>query len=763
MTTKLACIIILTAATAIAVCGATSPAGEAGGISSRKREVPGNDSLSQAERLVREIFAEDYRGTSPATKAILARKLLSKATTVDDDPAGLYVMLREARDLAVASRDAATTTDAITLLHASFQVPLGQQLDDWFKVAALPQAAEAHRTIAERVGSLIHTAFAADDYELAVRAAQQARNSARQSADMALAAQAEATLTRVRQLEKQHQAYRSALGQLEMDPNDKTANFTAGSFLAGINSDWGTGLSMLAKGSDVQLSELAKRDLVTPTTADEQIALADGWWELAEKQKKYQAMAEALRRRAATWYRAALPKTSGLVKEKLASRLEQVQAAGGDEATASPEANKLKVVELLPLIDVSRDALSGVWKRTADGLLNVEGNGKIRIPYKPGQEYDFAIEFTRLDGKWDVVQMLYAPANNRRFTWCMNSFGARTGFGRVGGKNVGSNPASVQGKLAIESDRRYRSVVQVRKWGVAAYLDGKLLVQYRTDFADLTPQPAWEVGPEALGVGANSRTLFHKIELTEVLPPFTPANAGARSTAREAQPKGNAEPGTNTRPSAFTKAHVQHAIEVGTLEAKKPLVPGKGLAGAAGVTVFTAPDWDQWWTGANGVFLRAGPSWKESGTVWQCGRFRVPTSAWGGVFVHPFGDGHVVVTVGGSISVRAGGRYADRLKSLPLQFADGFDAKKAFVDMDFSRQVRSELSPEGEYRLYVDGKLAASAKVEKAEPMTLSEDFAGTEKLRPALPAGYAGVIVDNGYRGKAVLADLVLSSGQGR
>jgi hypothetical protein len=52
---------------------------------------------------------------------------------------------------------------------------------------------------------------------------------------------------------------------------------------------------------------------------------------------------------------------------------------------------------------------------------------------------------------------------------------------------------------------------------VAAYLDGRLLAEHRTDGSDLTLEHAWSLGTSGhLGLGTTREVTFHKLELVEV-------------------------------------------------------------------------------------------------------------------------------------------------------------------------------------------------------------------------------------------------------
>jgi hypothetical protein len=113
--------------------------------------------------------------------------------------------------------------------------------------------------------------------------------------------------------------------------------------------------------------------------------------------------------------------------------------------------------------------------------------------------------------------------DGHRFVWDMGGSGiGATGFGRIGGNNVGKHPASVSGELGLENNRAYDCLVRVKRNGLDAFLDGKLLVHYPTDYADVGPHPEWDLEGDQIGVGCIGRTIFHRIELAE------PANSDPR-------------------------------------------------------------------------------------------------------------------------------------------------------------------------------------------------------------------------------------------
>jgi hypothetical protein len=95
---------------------------------------------------------------------------------------------------------------------------------------------------------------------------------------------------------------------------------------------------MLALGSDAALKAAAIKDLRGANSADEQAAIGDAWWDVAETKQGEER--DTLRLRAGFWYRQAEPKLAGgliglKVKQRLAEleKLEQEVPAAPSDAT----------------------------------------------------------------------------------------------------------------------------------------------------------------------------------------------------------------------------------------------------------------------------------------------------------------------------------------------------------------------------------------------------------------------------------------------
>lgn len=290
--------------------------------------IPPPDAAAQknAERLIRDVFKDEYaRRDAPARRA-LALKLLKQAAETADDPPARYVLLSEARDLAADGGDVRTALAAAQQQAKIFAVdPVATKkaaLDRTRKTALVDDfsfIAEAYLQIAEEL-------LAAEDFDGAQAALKEAEQAAVKSKNLPL-------LTRVRTRNKDAAALRTgsarlaeARKKLEAAPGDPDASGVVGRHLCFLKGDWTKGLPLLAAGADEALKTLAQKDLANPADAAAQISLGDQWWELAEKEDA--AAVAFVGGRAALWYDRALAQTAGLSRAKVEKRLAELRQRG---------------------------------------------------------------------------------------------------------------------------------------------------------------------------------------------------------------------------------------------------------------------------------------------------------------------------------------------------------------------------------------------------------------------------------------------------
>lgn len=188
-------------------------------------------------------------------------------------------------------------------------------------------------------------------------------------------------------------------------------------------------------------------------------------------------------------------------------------------------------IDLMPLIDVTRDAVAGEW-RMEDGRLLVSPSGEIpskgiprlELPYAPAGEYDFEVEFEVAGDGSGVSQIL--SAQDRSFSWNAGmklAAGFKAGFDRIEGQSVMNRQDGSVMRPAdfFKAGRRHLLKAEVRGTSLRGFLDGEPLVHWGRSaesfqLLDLSPRLSLR-NPGRLGLAADNRAVtFHRIVVREV-------------------------------------------------------------------------------------------------------------------------------------------------------------------------------------------------------------------------------------------------------
>ena len=483
------------------------PAGPAPDITKRLA-IPDPAKQKEAEKQVKELFREQYAKKAPGDRQALARSLLDQAAKTPDDPAAQWVLLREAQDSATQGGDVKTAIAAAEGAARLFDVDghalKGSVLASMAKAAKSPdECLEVCRELLKLVDEVV----AVDLYDQAEKAVNLAQQLSRRAADASLTAKTTARGKEIAEAKTRFQALKTVLQTLAKTPDDPAANSEMGQFLCFVKGNWDLGPRFLVKGSDVNLKKLSEKELDLPTQSADLAALADGWLDLGEKEKSPLRKGQMLSH-ARVLYDGALVDAQGLLRARIEKRLEAFDAPAPGS------------INLLRMIDPVKDAVAGSWS-FKDGKLWSDSTlaARIEIPYSPPTEYDFTVVFVRHEGSSDVIQIL--SKSGKSFQWAMAS-GANLmfGFGMAKGTwptDAGS-PAAVAVPGGLSNGQTYTSLVQVRKDGVKAFIDGKLVKEYKTSYEDLASHSMFRLRNESLlGIASfKGVTIFQKIELVEV-------------------------------------------------------------------------------------------------------------------------------------------------------------------------------------------------------------------------------------------------------
>lgn len=131
------------------------------------------------------------------------------------------------------------------------------------------------------------------------------------------------------------------------------------------------------------------------------------------------------------------------------------------------------------------------------------------------------------------------------------------GFQLVGGiGTLGGNRTTVRSESCLRTGQR-TSVLAVRKTGVKAYLDGKLISEWSTDFSDASLDDRYWTMPDKRLVGLaahKNNVVFYRIELLEITGKGKPTRGGMPAGIATALVRGGAPvfPNQQQQPAAVS-------------------------------------------------------------------------------------------------------------------------------------------------------------------------------------------------------------------
>lgn len=291
-----------------------------------KLPVPSEAHQAEARREIREVFRDAFAAAQkPAEKGALAERLLSQAVETKDNPSARYILLVEARDLAVAAGNAAALRKAIQELANSYEIDAVAEMTKTLRGASqavLPTG--IYRELGLEAMKQSQEATTAEQYDQAGTMAQIAHTLALKGRDAATARQAKAFVDELPELKAQLERSQKAARLLAENPLDPEANLVQGKYFCFLKNRWAQGLPLLAKGSDPALKAAAEAELSAANSAPDptvMVKLGDHWVEAAKSVDP--RTARHVLARAVTWYKRALPALKGFTRARVERQIEQ--------------------------------------------------------------------------------------------------------------------------------------------------------------------------------------------------------------------------------------------------------------------------------------------------------------------------------------------------------------------------------------------------------------------------------------------------------
>ncbi len=287
-----------------------------------KKNVPSAEDQGKAEATISKLFAARFKEalTDKAAAQSLGGELLSQGKMEKDDDHLQFMALKLASELFARAGDNTGALEAIGELSKLFKVDtVEMKASIYAQVEKNTTSREDAIALTEALLNLVEEALNVDNFAAADKLVATADKAAVKSEKLALAARVQKRLDEVKDARK---AFDNIKPLLAKAGTDKEAALAVGKYYCFAKGNYDKGLPLLAKGTDAVLKALAERDLGHPKVPREQVALADLWYELGEKDKGL-AQRQTFRR-AYHWYQIALPMLNGLTKVRIEKQVEEL-------------------------------------------------------------------------------------------------------------------------------------------------------------------------------------------------------------------------------------------------------------------------------------------------------------------------------------------------------------------------------------------------------------------------------------------------------
>ncbi|MCH8044144.1 MAG: hypothetical protein IID44_10555 [Planctomycetes bacterium] len=365
-----------------------------------RKRVPASFDLSAAAKKIPKLFGTPIRQIKTPEQFRQARtraaEMLVEAENPKNSDAIRYKLFEQGIKLLVRVGDLAEALRAIEDFANTFQIDRVVQTKLAMKSMAEAALARVRRRVEfdPKAATVLLEAMSKFAYEAAVAGKHdEAREVNAAALRLANVLEKDVPHKPLANRSKRFAAFSKALRSLRENDDNPRGHLTVGEFQSYFMGDWQRGLKHLAKGSDKQLSELARDDLAGPTDAEAQLALGDRWWKIHNKPGKSPLVERiGIGRRTKHWYEA----SPGLGND--------VNARGRD-SSLKQLANEIEQLGIVPSKGLDLLALpitkeGGDWRPQGGALLCIRTNRKvyprIRFSVRPVGAYQLDIEFERM-------------------------------------------------------------------------------------------------------------------------------------------------------------------------------------------------------------------------------------------------------------------------------------------------------------------------------------------------------------------------------
>ena len=274
------------------------------------------------------------RARDPEAKSALAKRLL-KAAADEEKHETKYAVLNKAIPIAVQAGDAPTASALVDKLDESWQIDAAKlRAETLVKTVRFLRTPEDQIAFVHLAQPFIEKDIADKKFDAAKSLSDAAAGAAQRGNDAALAKEMTARGAEIVERRTAESRVTLAMNTLKTKPDDLAANTAVGRYECYIEDQWPEGLAKLSHGNDVALKALAAKDLAEDGAPESKVAAADAWWDLARREGEFSR--RHIQLHAVALYKDALPKLTGVAKQKVDKRLAEVADAAAPKSVAPP-------------------------------------------------------------------------------------------------------------------------------------------------------------------------------------------------------------------------------------------------------------------------------------------------------------------------------------------------------------------------------------------------------------------------------------------
>lgn len=307
----------------------TAPGARAGVPPAKRFNKPDPAKVRQNYQAFADLYKSRFEMEKTATeRVILAKEMYEQAKQMTQDPAGQFALLQLARQTAARSGNLQLAMKTVDTAAKNFDMDPYSLRVEVMELLINKDLCDKSKLLVE-ADKLFEAAFERDDFDTATSMYSILHASARKQSNRT--SYRELSMRR-RKLELARAAYvkvKRTLDLLAQNPDDPKANLAGGRYYCFVKGQWKAGLRMLAKSEDKGLASVAEMDGGSFGNGAAALAVADQWWRLAEKERRFQ---RELRLRAVSHYLRALPQlATGIDRVKADVRIKEAARAYGQE------------------------------------------------------------------------------------------------------------------------------------------------------------------------------------------------------------------------------------------------------------------------------------------------------------------------------------------------------------------------------------------------------------------------------------------------